>query len=262
MQDRLINGQWRSGTSFAANRLYEAAVLAPQRLLVIERGIHPDWRPPSLNNDLALVLLEHPPTGPSKPWSQAPLPRLEGRTVRSLGYGVVDFERTGEGLRRQVMLSVQKVDSQHFQLSASASGGVCFGDSGGPTFHLFPDGVERLVGIHSTITLARECRVVTDTRVDVYRDFIQAWLDQRDVPRARRTACAARAARRRIRTACARRTGRATRDVQRLARIRTAPRPACGTGCAPPARAIHRTPTASSWATSVRPRSAACIGCA
>lgn len=183
VQDRLINGQWRSGMSFAANRLHEAAVLAPQRLLGIERGVHPDWRPPSLNNDLALVLLEHPPMAPSKPWNLEPLTRLEGRTVRSLGYGVVDFERTGEGLRRQVMLSVQKVDSQHFQLSASASGGVCFGDSGGPTFHTFPDGVERLVGIHSTITLARECRTVTDTRVDAYRDFIQAWLEQRDEPR-------------------------------------------------------------------------------
>lgn len=183
VEDRLINGQWRSGMSFAANRLHEAAVLAPQRLLGIERSVHPGWQPPSLNNDLALVLLEHPPAAPVKPWNKDSRPALEGRTVRSLGYGVVDFERTGEGMRRQVMLSVQKVEPQRFQLGASASGGVCFGDSGGPTFYTFPDGVERLVGLHSTITLAQECRRVTDTRVDAYRDFIQAWLDQRDGPR-------------------------------------------------------------------------------
>ncbi|MBL8949513.1 MAG: hypothetical protein JNK82_01965, partial [Myxococcaceae bacterium] len=59
--------------------------------------------------------------------------------------------------------------------------GVCHGDSGGPSFHTFSDGVERVVGVHS-FTTDQACLTGADTRVDAYQTFIRQWLTEKEAP--------------------------------------------------------------------------------
>jgi uncharacterized protein (TIGR03382 family) len=85
----------------------------------------------------------------------------------------------GSGVRRSVDLIFDSIQSRTFYLGDQTQHGVCHGDSGGPSFHTFPDGVERLVGVHS-FTARTDCLLGGDTRVDAFAPFIQGWLTDKD----------------------------------------------------------------------------------
>jgi hypothetical protein len=45
----------------------------------------------------------------------------------------------------------------------------------------FPDGVERVIGVHS-FTTSQTCTDGADTRVDAYQSFVQQWLNDKEAP--------------------------------------------------------------------------------
>jgi hypothetical protein len=146
---------------------------------VTETRLHPAWNPASLANDVALALLATPQADVTpKPWNAESLQGYSGKPVRAVGYGSTG-NGAGSGTRRTVDLTIRQVGQQLLWLGNLVDKGICHGDSGGPTFHTFADGVERVVGVHS-FTRGDACVDGADTRVDVYRDFIRQWLSEKE----------------------------------------------------------------------------------
>lgn len=150
---------------------------------VVDRRIHPGWNPNSgsLANDIALLLLDRAPTAPKKPWNSASISNLAGKTVRAVGYGITSNSSNDSGIKRQVNLVVNQVDSTHIYVGNNVNKGICHGDSGGPSFYTFPDGVERLVAIHS-YDANGNCTFGGDIRTDAYASFINQWFIDKEGP--------------------------------------------------------------------------------
>lgn len=144
---------------------------------------HPNWNPNSqdLRSDIGIVLLERAPTNVTpKPWNNQSMSGTTGRPIRAIGYGNTT-PGTGSGTRRQVALTIQQLTSQLMFMGDNATRGICQGDSGGPTFYTFPDGVERVVGVHS-FTASQSCTFGADTRVDAFASFVQMNLTMYEAP--------------------------------------------------------------------------------
>ncbi len=157
---------------------------------VKETRILPGWTPAiSLDNDLALALLESPQDVTPKPWNSSSLAGRGGAPVRVLGYGTTGSNGLGAGLRREVALTVRQLSPELLYLGNGVDKGICHGDSGGPTFLTFEDGVERLVGVHS-FTVTEDCLDGADTRVDAYASFVQQWLADHEDACAANDVCA------------------------------------------------------------------------
>jgi hypothetical protein len=151
---------------------------------VVETRRHPDWHYPSLANDIAVVRLAVAPPVTPKPWNFASLAAAGGRAVRSLGYGTTGAANQGDGTKREVALTVERVTPSLLYIGNQVDKGICHGDSGGPTFMTFDDGVERLVGVHSFTqdTTTAVCVWGADTRVDAFQDFVVQWLSEKEAP--------------------------------------------------------------------------------
>ena len=134
-------------------------------------------------NDIALALLDRAPNVTPKPWNQATLQGKNGQPIRAIGYGanMGGATPTGGGLKRQAALTFRMIFTDLFFLGDGVSKGVCHGDSGGPSFHTFSDGIERVVGVHS-FTTDQACLTGADTRVDSYQAFIRQWLTEKEAP--------------------------------------------------------------------------------
>ncbi len=146
---------------------------------VAETRMHPGWNPTSLANDIALILLSTPQTSVTpKPWNAESLAGFGGRPVRAVGYGSTGNGQ-GSGTKRTVDLTLRQLTQTLLWLGNFVNKGICHGDSGGPTFHTFADGVERVVGVHS-FTRGEDCVDGADTRVDAYRDFVRQWLSEKE----------------------------------------------------------------------------------
>jgi V8-like Glu-specific endopeptidase len=146
-------------------------------------NVHPSWNPSSqdLRNDIALILLERAvPNATPKPWNNATMSGTQGRPIRALGYGNTT-PGSGSGTRRQVGLTVSMITQQLIFMGDQSSRGICQGDSGGPTFYTFPDGVERVVGVHS-FTASQSCTYGADSRVDAFASFVQQFLTMYEAP--------------------------------------------------------------------------------
>jgi tryptase len=130
-------------------------------------------------NDLALALLPDNVDVDPKPWNTRPLEGLAGAPLRAVGYGTGLTTDEGTGVRRSVDLTLREIDPLIVRLGDGTGKGICHGDSGGPSFFVFPDGVERLVGVHS-FTSEEDCLDGGDTRADAYRDFISAWIVEKE----------------------------------------------------------------------------------
>jgi V8-like Glu-specific endopeptidase len=147
-------------------------------------NVHPGWNPngQDLRNDIAIILLERAPTNVTpKPWNnQTITSAFRGRAIRAIGYGNTS-PGTGSGTRRQVDLTIADIYPQLIFMGDQRSKGICQGDSGGPTFHTFPDGVERVVGVHS-FTVSQGCTYGADSRVDAFASFVQQYLTMYEAP--------------------------------------------------------------------------------
>lgn len=144
-----------------------------------ETRLHPQWTAAlSLEHDVAVALLETSPGLTPMAWNTAPLNGLGGKPLRVVGYGSVGAAAGGIGVRRQVDLTFRMIDAEHIKLGDEMDKGICNGDSGGPSLHTFPDGVERIVGVHSSA--AASCVDGTDQRVDVNGAFIRGFLLEKE----------------------------------------------------------------------------------
>jgi V8-like Glu-specific endopeptidase len=153
---------------------------------VVDMIFHPEYDAlkSAEGNDLALALLERAPEGVTpKPMNTAPLDDLPGQPVRVLGYGyTIEEDYTSFGIKMEVDLPVVKVDPLQFTIDDDQdTKGICNGDSGGPSFHTFGDGVERIVGVHSH-TEVDACLGGVDVRVDAHIDFIGQAIAQLENP--------------------------------------------------------------------------------
>lgn len=178
---------------YATNRTYADTVFSggggsSDVFTVIERRLHPGWNAMAqgLQNDIAMLLLDRAPPGPRKQWNTSSMSGFSGKMVRSIGYGITDgTAMSGDGTKRTVTLMVQQVGQGVFYVGNGQNKGICSGDSGGPTVHTFPDGVERVVGVHSFTTNFQgitPCTYGGVTRTDVYQNFIQGWLNEKEAP--------------------------------------------------------------------------------
>ena len=141
---------------------------------VSRQRYHPNYRASVIQNDLGIVELERIPTLKPRLWNRANFgPEIVGKTVRVAGYGITATEGTGSGIKRSVQLPVNDLDLTLLNFGTTNQKGTCSGDSGGPMFYVFPDGVERQIGVHSFHR--GECGRNADARVDKGADFVDQW---------------------------------------------------------------------------------------
>lgn len=165
-------------TIYATNAPNENLINGGNTWPVVETRMHPNWNPNTLSGDIALALLQAAPNVTPKGWNTAAL--SSGQAVRSVGYGTIGND-TGSGTKRTVDLVINQLSQALLFVGNGVNKGICHGDSGGPTFRTFPDGVERVVGVHS-FTRGEACTDGAATRVDAYRSFIQTWLSEKEAP--------------------------------------------------------------------------------
>ncbi len=139
--------------------------------------IHPDYQ--GGPNDIALLQLELPARARPWPLHRAALAQEHlGRDVRIAGYGTTDPDGGTDGVKREGVGAISDFDGFDFAYVNNPSQ-TCFGDSGGPVFLTLADGVETLAGITSRGDEA--CAVFSiNTRIDVYQEFIDAFVATRD----------------------------------------------------------------------------------
>jgi hypothetical protein len=169
-------------TMDALNVTDDSTAQATDLIHVTKMQAHPMYNNITYTNDIALVLLEHAPAGVApKDWNAEDLSGQGGKPIRAIGYGddVGGTSSSGRGTRREAALTFGSIASGTFQLGDGIGHGICHGDSGGPSFFTFPDGVERVVGVHS-LTLSDACLLGTDTRIDRFPDFIDGWIAQNE----------------------------------------------------------------------------------
>jgi V8-like Glu-specific endopeptidase len=179
-------------TITASNAPTAAEMSAANTVRVVETRLHPRWNAAAgLGDDLALCLLEDAQGIAPSAWNKAALTGLGGEAVRLVGYGA-DAPDAGTGTRRTVDLIIRQLTPELISLGNFIDRGICHGDSGGPTFHTFPDGVERLVGVHS-FTRTDDCLDGADTRVDAKAAFLLQWLSEKEENCGPNFVCAANA---------------------------------------------------------------------
>jgi V8-like Glu-specific endopeptidase len=126
--------------------------------------------------DIALLGLAKAPFAPTKKWNTDSIDFLlhSGRTLRLVGYGEKRDDTGGSGFKR-VVDGVPMADIRPFQFDFGSAGkSTCHGDSGGPAFITFGDGVERTIGVTSGHTGG--CGANFDTRVDFYQSTVRSWM--------------------------------------------------------------------------------------
>jgi hypothetical protein len=124
----------------------------PGDLVRVDHTIpNPAYNPQSFRDaDVGLVLLRARATTAPRPWNAAPLDAsFVGADLRIVGFGFqepagAEDRRIGDKMTVHLPL-VQLVDERQYEYLL----GTCNGDSGGPQFHTFPDGVERVIGVTS-----------------------------------------------------------------------------------------------------------------
>ena len=176
-------------TLIASNAPTAEAIDGGTTVRVTQTRLHPMWNAAAgLGSDLALGLLETRQAATPSAWNRTSLTGLGGEPVRAVGYGA-DGPDAGTGTRRTVDLTIRQLTPELISLGNFVDKGICHGDSGGPTFHTFGDGVERLIGVHS-FTRADDCLDGADTRIDAKANFVLQWLSEFEESCAANFVCA------------------------------------------------------------------------
>jgi hypothetical protein len=140
--------------------MYPGATVAP----------HPNYAGGN-QSDIAVVRLSRDVVNVNPVPLVATGPNL-GEQVTVVGYGVTGDAGSVFGTKRQATSTVKRVAQTVFSFGGSGEGGVCEGDSGGPTF-VNRGGQEQLIGVHSTSTMGCQGEAF-DIRVDAYASWINA----------------------------------------------------------------------------------------
>jgi secreted trypsin-like serine protease len=138
---------------------------------------HPSYDARQIRNDIGVVVLaEDAPVAPVAVNSSMTAEWV-GHSLEFVGFGATNgFTGSGSGTKRAVTIPVSQVGATQFAY-VDRSRNTCFGDSGGPAFARGAEGQLVLVGVTSYGD-ARCTQFGVDTRVDAYRSFIAAALDQ------------------------------------------------------------------------------------
>jgi hypothetical protein len=147
---------------------------------VIDGATAPGWDYDTLANDIAILLLESPAPVPPKPIATEAMGSWAvGQRTRLVGFGVTSGNGQTSGVKRQAETSITQVNDTDFKYDTSP-GQTCFGDSGGPAYVTYDDGIERLVGVTSWGD--QDCTVYGwDTNVGHYwTSFIQPFIAAND----------------------------------------------------------------------------------
>jgi cysteine-rich repeat protein len=137
------------------------------------RRNHPGWDPYGMGyvNDVAVVQLQDPidvDLFPAMHRTQMGGGDI-GSTVKVVGFGVNQAPDQGAGTKRSIDMTVVEVYGQYFVMRHAENWrGVCYGDSGGPSF---VQGAIRdtQVGVHAR-TQVESCGPAEDTSVGYYYD--------------------------------------------------------------------------------------------
>ena len=167
-------------TIWATNKPDTSTAVQADYIQVVETRFHPSWSTLSLDNDIGVALLEKAPGVQPKAWNAASVATFGGKPLRAVGYGSTGPADGGMGIKREVDLTFRQLTPDQIWIGDQDSKGICSGDSGGPSLHVFSDGVERVVGVHSTSSLAASCLDGTDQRVDFHAAFVRKWLMEKE----------------------------------------------------------------------------------
>lgn len=147
-----------------------------------EPRFHPMYDPGDFRDpyDIALALLPAAAVEAPIPYNPSPLDAgFVGRPLTAVGWGITTPGAMDNGTRRSVALTFREVTSTHLKLGDLQGKGICNGDSGGPSLHRFPDGVTRVVGVHSYTEPGAACLDGADVRVDRFSAFITQYLTEK-----------------------------------------------------------------------------------
>ncbi len=134
---------------------------------------------PAPGGDLAILILATPLDVAPMVWNGSDLSMIPdvtvGTAVRFLGYGAAGPDTEG-GARRSGLSTIASVTAEVAQISTGDKN-PCHGDSGGPLLAKI-NGVEKVIGIASTVKDETCASGVSYVRTDVYREFIRQLIDQ------------------------------------------------------------------------------------
>lgn len=137
---------------------------------VVAAFSHPDFNEDTLENDIAVVIVEAPLSATPIPFATTlPAGAVSGATIRAVGYGWTVDHDPMPSMRRTGISQIDAIEPTKIRTIAAPSQ-ACEGDSGGPA--LFDDGFgERVIGVTSSgdVTCTQFARF---TRVDVFAAFV------------------------------------------------------------------------------------------
>lgn len=150
-----------------------AKALPTNYVPVAERRPHPKYDAKRNTDDIGvLVTSEAIPRAPARINREAIGKEDVGRPVRVVGHGQTDGG-TNKTYGRRHAGTTALTEYDETSLTFAGLPGVCFFDSGGPTF-MARGGRDVVVGIHSLLESASCEGQAWDTRVDAYADFVDA----------------------------------------------------------------------------------------
>jgi V8-like Glu-specific endopeptidase len=167
--------------------------LRPADLLPGTGHLHPNYPVPrgstqvAQNYDIGVVVLDNPITDiDPMPWNTNTDPStMQGQSIRFVGYGSTGSTSpndTSAGTKRTVTSSLSRVLDRLLEFDDSRHN-TCEGDSGGPALATI-DGVETIIGVTSYGLQDPQTGNCAgggfDTRVDLYQDFVQPFIDSND----------------------------------------------------------------------------------
>lgn len=130
-------------------------------------------------NDVAVLRLARDvSTAPANVFDQRPRREDFATDLHLLGFGYTELTRRDPGIKRHATARLQYLQDRELT-HTPIDGGLCYGDSGGPTF-IETDGIYYFVGVHSRIsTTACAGATGTDARVDAHwTGFIVPYINQ------------------------------------------------------------------------------------
>jgi len=141
---------------------------------------HINWTGAAGRFDVGMLLL----TFPQLDVTPIPLNTVDVDTLIGTDYRIVGFGRKNpddgviDGLKREGLVQIAQTRNDVLETD-DATVWVCYGDSGGSGF-ITLDGVEYVAGIHS-YTYGDDCHGPHGaTRVDLYADLINDWIQEND----------------------------------------------------------------------------------
>lgn len=171
----------RKPTVEATNVPRVGVATAADFIPVVRQRYHPNYTASAIENDYAVLELARNPLLKPREWNRTNLmPDVVGKTVRQTGYGITFTDGTGAGVRRNVALPINDLDPNLVNSGTTNQKGTCSGDSGGPMFLVFPDGVERHIGV--TSFHRGMCGRNASGRTDRAAAFIDQWMLDIEAP--------------------------------------------------------------------------------